>query len=276
MSNNLVSIVIPCYKQSQYLDEVLQSVLDQVYVIWECIIVSDGSPDNTEEVVKGWVAKDSRFKYFYKENGGLSSARNFGIEHAQGEFILPLDADDRIGSSYIDLAIESFYNNDSLKLVYCKAEKFGEEFGEWTLQPFSIYDICRFNMIFCSAVFRKKDWVFAGGYDINLIYGLEDWEFWISILKNGGDVKCLNYVGFYYRIRNNSMARIINIEERKFSQNYIARKHIEFFITNYDILNGNRKNISNQLKSEKFIINLFTKKFFGFEFFKKQNINFLK
>lgn len=268
MNNPLISIIVPCYKQAQYLSESLQSVLEQTYTNWECIIVNDGSPDNTSTVSEKWVTKDNRFIYLYKENGGLSSARNFGIEHAKGEFILPLDADDKIGINYIDLAIKSFYNNDSLKLVYCKAEKFGEEFGDWILQPFSIYDICRFNMIFCSAVFRKKDWVLACGYDINLIYGLEDWEFWISILKNGGAVKCLNYVGFYYRIRSNSMARIINVEERQFSTQYVAKKHIEFFIKNYDFLNNNRKNNEIMLKSEKFILNIFTKKFLGFKFFK--------
>lgn len=66
-----VSVIVPCYNQAKYLSEALQSVLDKTYENWECIIVNDGSPDNTEEVAKQWVEKDSRFKYFYKENGGL-------------------------------------------------------------------------------------------------------------------------------------------------------------------------------------------------------------
>ena len=72
----------------------MQSVLDQIFEAWECIIVNDGSPDDTEEVAQKWCAKDARFKYIKKPNGGLSSARNAGIAISRGDFILPLDADD--------------------------------------------------------------------------------------------------------------------------------------------------------------------------------------
>ena len=75
-----ISVIVPCYNQAQYLDECLNSVLEQTYKDWECIIVNDGSPDNTEEVAKEWVKKDSRFKYFYKNNGGVNSARNSGLK----------------------------------------------------------------------------------------------------------------------------------------------------------------------------------------------------
>lgn len=268
MKNLLVSIIVPCYNQAQYLDEALQSVLDQTYTNWECFIINDGSPDNTEEIARKWVEKDVRFVYLYKENGGLSSARNAGIEIASGKYILPLDADDKIAASYIELGIDFFQRDSDLKVVYCKAEKFGDEYGIWQLPPFSIYDLGQYNMIFCSAIFKKEDWELVGGYDINMIYGLEDWEFWISILKNGGNIKCLDEVGFYYRIRVNSMARVINHEERSYSTQYVAKKHIDFFIKNYDMLNRGRKNYEFKLKSEKYVFNLFTKMFLGFKLFK--------
>ena len=233
MNNPTVSIIVPCYNQAQYLDECLQSVLDQTYSEWECIIVNDGSTDNTDFFTKQWVEKDKRFIYFEKENGGLSSARNFGIKNATGEYILPLDADDKIASNYIAIAIKAFQEDFSLKVVYCKAEKFGDEHGIWQLQPFSIYDLCRFNMIFCSAVFKKSDWELVGGYDINMIYGLEDWEFWIAILKNGGTVKQLEEVGFYYRIRENSMIKQLSIEKRSDLLDYLNIKHIDFFVKHH-------------------------------------------
>ena len=276
MNNPKVSIIVPCYKQAEYLDEALQSVLDQSYQNWECIIVNDGSPDDTDEVAKKWIEKDDRFVYLYKDNGGLSSARNAGIDKARGEFILPLDADDKIGSNYVTLAVESFHEDASLKVVYCKAEKFGEEEGLWNLSQFSIYDLAHHNMIFCSAFFRKKDWELVDGFDLNMIYGLEDWEFWIAILKNGGNVKCLNEVGFYYRIRDNSMARTINDEQRQFSEQYVVKKHFKFYKIKYDSLNSNRKIVQNNLQSEKFIINLFTMRFFSFSFFKNLNNKILK
>ena len=83
--NPLVSIIVPCYNQAQFLPEALQSVLEQTHTNWECIIVNDGSPDNTEGVAQEWLVKDSRFKYVYKENGGLSSARNAGLDKVVGD-----------------------------------------------------------------------------------------------------------------------------------------------------------------------------------------------
>ncbi|WP_235890118.1 glycosyltransferase family 2 protein [Flavobacterium gawalongense] len=259
--------MVPCYNQAQYLDECLQSVLDQIYPNWECIIVNDGSLDDTEAIAQEWIHKDNRFIYLKKENGGLSSARNYGISYAKGEFILPLDADDKIASHYVALALKEFENNSDTKVVYCQAEKFGEEFGIWQLSPFFILNLARRNMIFCSAMYRKKDWELVGGYDINLIYGLEDWEFWIAILKNGGDVKCLDEVGFYYRIREKSMARIINLEERNFSERYVAKKHIDFFLSNYDELLGINGELNSKLKSEKVLLNELCFQLFGFKIF---------
>jgi glycosyltransferase involved in cell wall biosynthesis len=268
LKNKLISIIIPCYKQAQYLEEALQSVLEQTYMDWECIIVNDGSPDHTNEIAQKWIAKDDRFKYVFQENGGLSSARNAGITIAEGEFILPLDADDRINTKYLKLALHEFKRDPTLKLVYCKAEKFGEESGIWNLPPFSIVEIARFNSIFCSAVFKRSEWQRVGGYDSTMIYGLEDWELWIAILKEGGNVKCIDYVGFYYRITAGSMARSINKEERFFSEKYVANKHVDFILKNYDFLRKQDKKIIEKLTSEKFIINLFTSKFFGFNVFK--------
>jgi glycosyltransferase involved in cell wall biosynthesis len=98
-----ITVIVPCYNQAAYLDEALQSVLNQTYLYWECIIVNDGSTDQSEVKAKEWTEKDHRFKYFYQKNSGLCSARNFGIKKAQGEFILPLDADDKLGENYLKL-----------------------------------------------------------------------------------------------------------------------------------------------------------------------------
>jgi glycosyltransferase involved in cell wall biosynthesis len=271
-----VSIIVPCYNQAEYLDEALQSVLDQTYNNWECIIVNDGSPDNTEEIARVWMVKDLRFKYLFQENSGLCSARNMGISHAQGEFILPLDADDIIAKHYLNLAVQSFAKDNSLKVIYCRAEKFGIETGLWELPSFTLYNLSRNNLIFCSAFFKKKDWELVGGYDINMLYGWEDWEFWIAILKNGGNVKQLNEVGFYYRIKSNSMLRIINQENEKKMLSYLSVKHADFFVKQYGsfasmnhALMEEKNNNEVNLKSEKFVIDVFCKRFFGFTIFGK-------
>jgi glycosyltransferase involved in cell wall biosynthesis len=233
----LISIIVPCFNQAQYLDECLQSVFNQTYQHWECIIVNDGSPDNTFAVAQIWLEKDARFKYLEKQNGGLSSARNAGIESANGEFILPLDADDRIGTQYCELAMTEFKLDSELKIVYCRANKFGDEKGEWLLNPFSLEKICTKNMIFCSAFFKKNDWQIVGGYDVKMIYGWEDWEFWIAVLKNGGNVKRLNFVGFYYRIKLKSMLKSISLENQIYLQKYISIKHADFFVAHLGSFN---------------------------------------
>lgn len=268
-SNNIISVIIPCYNQGIYLDECLQSVLDQIYTNWECIVVNDGSTDNTEELALKWTKKDSRYKYLYKKNGGLSSARNAGIEKAKGEFILPLDADDKISSDYIKLALEAFQKDSELKLVYCKAEKFGKINSLWKLEPFSLKNLAETNIIFCSGIYKKKDWNNIGGYDTNMIYGLEDWEFWIHLLKNGGEVFTINKICFYYRVKNVSMITNLNQFQQKEMIKYISIKHVDFFIkylgTFHDLnnkINIEKKLLESKLKSKKYVLKLFLKTFF--------------
>lgn len=96
MSNKKISIIIPCYNQAKYLEECLQSVAQQTFTDWECILINDGSTDKTEEISKKWLEKDDRFQYIFTENKGVSNARNLGLEKAKGDFIQFLDADDKL------------------------------------------------------------------------------------------------------------------------------------------------------------------------------------
>lgn len=227
--HKLVSIIIPCFNQAQYLPDALNSVLNQSYQKWECIIVNDGSPDNTEEIALEWCKKDPRFKYIKQENKGLSSARNSGISKSCGVYILPLDADDKIENSYLEQIIYAFNRIPKLKLVYCRAEYFGERSGEWFLCDYSLKKLAIENHIFCSAAFRRSDWESLNGYDENLIYGLEDWDFWIRLLQGGGVVKKIDKILFYYRIRSGSMIRSMDNEQTRFTQKRLNDKHYGFF-----------------------------------------------
>ncbi|MCH4551241.1 glycosyltransferase family 2 protein [Aestuariibaculum lutulentum] len=275
-----VSVIVPCYNHAQFLDEALQSVLEQNYTHWECIIVNDGSLDHTEQVANVWLEKDTRFKYVHQDNKGLANARNVGISRAQGEFILPLDADDKISKDYVALALEAFRKNDSLKVVYCKAEKFGAETGLWELKPFTLFNLSQENIIFCTALYRKKDWEAIGGYDENMRYGCEDWEFWIALLKQGGNVKQLEHVGFYYRTQQNSMLNNMSNAHYKYSLDYLSIKHADFFVEQQGSFFELRAKIEqvkkkelNKLKSEKYIIDVFCKRFLGFTLFGLYKVN---
>ena len=203
--SSLVSIIVPCYMQAEYLAETLDSVLSQTYPNWECIIVNDGSRDNTEEVASKYVQKDARFKYLYKENGGLADARNFGILHSCGVYILPLDSDDRIGPTYIEKAMNVFDKNPETKLVYCQAELFGIETGLWNLPKYSYQQLLRFNHIFCSCIYRRKDYDKTEGYNTNMLYGYEDWDFLLSLLSLGDIVYQIEESLFFYRTKKASM-----------------------------------------------------------------------
>lgn len=231
-----VSVIVPCYNQAQYLPEALQSVLDQSFSDWECIIVNDGSPDNTEAVAHEWCDKDCRFKYLKKENGGLSSARNAGISMAEGEWILPLDADDKIGKEYISLALDAIKYSPDIGIIYADAFLFGEKDGKWNLPKYNYRDILKLNMIYCSAFYKKEDWIITGGYDINLIHGWEDWEFWVHLLSTTQKkVLKLPYIGFYYRIKENSMIEFLKKDNNKQQEInvYVQKKHLDIYIKEF-------------------------------------------
>ena len=100
-----ISIVIPCYNGAKYIRETLDCLQNQTVDDWECIIVNDGSTDNSLEILREYAEKDSRYKYIDKENEGPSIARNTAIAASLGKYILPLDADDLIAPYYAEKAI---------------------------------------------------------------------------------------------------------------------------------------------------------------------------
>lgn len=206
----LVSIVMPAFNQKKYIAETLDSVVNQVYPNWECIIVDDGSTDGTDKITEDFAEKDPRFKFISQKNQGPSVARNRGISEGKGEYILPLDSDDLISPSYIKEAMDVFARNPKTKLVYCDAEFFGEQTGKWNLPEYSYGDIFFSNMIFCSAVFRRCDFGKTGGYNTNMRDGLEDWDFWLSLLNKNDIVFRIPKIHFSYRIKNSSRNADLN------------------------------------------------------------------
>ena len=101
----IVSIIIPCYNKGRFLEDALNSVLSQIYTQWECIIIDDGSTDNTEQIALNYTRLDSRFRYIKKQNQGVSATRNLGLAQATGNFIQFLDPDDIIYPNKISTQI---------------------------------------------------------------------------------------------------------------------------------------------------------------------------
>ena len=116
MKTPLISIVVPCYNVEKYINNSLNSVYNQTYENWECILVDDGSIDKTKEKIDVWLEKDDRFKYFYQKNKGLSGARNSGLKLVKGEFVYFFDSDDLLKSIALTSLLELM--TDSVDIVF--------------------------------------------------------------------------------------------------------------------------------------------------------------
>ena len=119
MNNSpLISIIIPCYNVEPFITTTLQSVLSQTYQNWECIIVNDGSSDDSEKIITDWIIRDQRFNYIFQENQGLSGSRNTGLHICKGEYVYFLDADDLLN----EITIESLVSllDQEIDIVFGK------------------------------------------------------------------------------------------------------------------------------------------------------------
>lgn len=120
---SLVSIIVPVYKVEPYLRECLDSIICQTYTNLEIILVDDGSPDRCGEICEDYARKDSRITVYHKENGGLSDARNYGIDRCNGEYITFIDSDDIIRSNYVATLIGLIQEHDTDAAV-CGVSRF--------------------------------------------------------------------------------------------------------------------------------------------------------
>lgn len=116
----MVSVIVPIYNIERYLRRALDSILSQTYKDWEAILVDDGSTDGSNLIIEEYVGRDNRFKVVHKPNGGLSDARNAGMEHISGEFLIFLDADDFLHPQLMELCLEASLrdNSDMVAFTY--------------------------------------------------------------------------------------------------------------------------------------------------------------
>lgn len=229
-----VSVIIPCYNQGEYLEESVGSVQLQTFTDYEIIIINDGSTCELSCDILSTFSKP-KTKVIHTENQGLAAARNNGIDVASGEYILPLDADDRIDPEYIDRAVDILDNRPELGIVYCRARLFGDVETEWILPSYSKAEMLKDNIIFCSAFFRRTDWQLVGGYDTGMIYGWEDYEFWLSLIEQGREVYQIPEILFSYRISSKSMIRTKERWHKVEMFKRIFRRHNKLFSDNIDV-----------------------------------------
>ncbi|MCK5677308.1 MAG: glycosyltransferase family 2 protein, partial [Flavobacteriaceae bacterium] len=204
MTNIEISVIIPCYNDGTYIHETIESLNQQTYKDFEIIIIDDASTDKTTKETLANLKQNNLQVLFLEKNSGPGIARNTGIEIARGKYILPLDADDKIAPTYLEKAKKILETEENTGIVYCQAEFFGKISKKWELPKYEFPEILVSNMIFATAMYRKSDWKTVGGYNGNMIYGYEDYDFWLSLLELGRNVYQIDEILFYYRIKEDS------------------------------------------------------------------------
>jgi len=228
-----VSIIIPCYNQENFVADAIDSALKQTYPNIEIVCYNDGSSDNSAKVINEYAQKFNNIIFIdNKENKGVVYGRNNAINSSSGEYILPLDADDKIEPTYVEKAVKVLNENPKIGIVYCKARLFGNKTGEWKLPEYDKKEIVYRNCIFCSALFRKTDFEKVGGYKEYMNKGLEDWDLWLSFIENDYEVFRIDEILFNYRKLDNPTRNDLSKSKIDKLFGTILENHIQLYLNN--------------------------------------------
>ena len=180
--NPKISIIIPCYNHGQYIREAIQSVEQCTdKSLYEIIIVNDGSKDEYTIDMMDKLAAEG-YHVINQVNQGLGPTRNNGIKAARGEYILPLDSDNRIRPEYMYESIKILDAHPEIAMVYGDAQFFGDKDKRHVIGEFNLQNMMVENQIDACAVYRKSVWEAVGGYDEKMpIMGYEDWDMWLNM-----------------------------------------------------------------------------------------------
>ncbi len=235
----LVSIITPCYNYGRFLAETLDSLLAQSYNNWECIIINDGSKDNTEDVALQYASLDKRFKYIYQQNTGLPGARNAALLQAKGKYIQLLDADDLIEPEKLSLQVVLLETHPEIDLVYSKMMLFQSDAMERTYTSFTLTNNVQpsgKNEIIISAlvddtfflpgcvIFRRNLYEQVGNFNETL-YGLEDWNYWSRAALIGKGFYSDDRIGTQLLCRDHE-SNMSKVYVKMLNARIQARKHI--------------------------------------------------
>lgn len=201
----LLTVVIPYYNQAHTVDETLESLSAQTFTRFEVIVVNDGSTDK-DSIKKLDNLKENyphlHIKVINKDNGGVASARNSGVSEAKTEYIICLDSDDILHSSYIEKVLLVLESRPDISIVTTDREDFGVVTGIHRYGDFNPLKLYSDNMVTTAAAYRKSEWEKVGGYKIGI--GYEDWEFWLNLVEKGANGYTLHEPLFKYRVAMHS------------------------------------------------------------------------
>ncbi|MBS7255477.1 glycosyltransferase family 2 protein [Flavobacterium branchiicola] len=217
MTNPKISVIVPCYNQAQYLDECLESIFNQTYENWECIIIDDGSLDYTAKVARKWTEKDCRYIYLYKENGGLSSARNAGLDIAKGDYIQFLDADDCLSPQKISKSLAMIKDHSLDNIVVTHFKMFKDSTNDLLTSYCQLnQDILQYNEILFGWDFKFNIPIHCGFFSSALfrdfhfpidLKAKEDWLMWLVFFQRDVQAVFIEEILAYYRTHDKSMTK---------------------------------------------------------------------
>lgn len=198
---NKLAVIILCYNHGKYLPRSIESAINQNSSDYEIIIVNDGSTDNTQQIAESYAQKYEKISVIRQDNGGLSSARNTGIRNTQSEYILLLDADDWISSTYVSEAIAYMDAHPECYVFMPKVQ--WHDACNGTTGIYSEYSSYRNALLYgqnAHNVFRKSHCIAVGGFDESMRKGIEDWEFFVRYLYKDKNVYLSPSIQYHYQI----------------------------------------------------------------------------
>lgn len=197
-TNPYVSIIIPCYNYGSFLSGAIDSIITQTFNDWECIIVNDGSSDNTEQIALKYQYSDVRIRYIFQENAGHSAARNTGLKNSYGKYIQFLDADDQIQKDKLKLQVALMEQKPDVDLVYSDILAFRHNDPNKKFSPANfamqtpisgkgealIIHLVNTNFFLPGCVMMRRE-IYDQIGNMKKIYGFEDWEYFSRMALAG-------------------------------------------------------------------------------------------
>lgn len=243
----LVSIIIPCYNHGAYIQETINSVLNQSYKNIEIIIVNDGSDDeNTLNILSK--INNPVIKIINQENAGPSVARDKALTIAKGKYFVPLDSDDLIEKDTIAESVKILEVSPNIAVIYGDCQYFGERNELRKQEPFNITKLIKANTIALCSVIRTDAFIVTGGFDEFLSKkGLEDWDLWLMLFEKGSEFHYLNKTTFKIRVLNSSRTFQVANKNQEEIKSYIYKKHSELVVKEFSRLYHENKNLKNML-----------------------------
>lgn len=229
ITNPTISVVIPCYNDGIFLPETISQLKKQTFKDYEIIIVNDGSTDlETLKMLQKLAGEN--INVLHKENGRMSSARNYGATHAKGKYIAALDADDYFHFSFFEKAIKILEKDFDTAVVTSYIQLFGDFKKVSKPRGGNENNFLFSNQCPACAMVRKSNWDEIGGYDEKMVYGYEDWEFYIRITKMGWRVHVIPEKLLFYRQTKKSTHKNDTLTHRPELVNYIIEKHKDWYL----------------------------------------------